>query len=92
MVETEPSISVPSDADSATVTDHPSATETRLPALPHGASFGSAGPGARHRRATQTAEMCWIDGRWSEALLHFLEAEAHLRGARLRHKMAPSHV
>lgn len=45
-------------------------------------------PRARHRRATQVAERCWIDGRWSDALLHFLEAEAHLHDVRQRRFLA----
>lgn len=53
----------------------------RLPHDPAGnaATVPVQTPHLRHQRARRAAELCWCDGRWSEALLHYLEAETHLR-------------
>jgi hypothetical protein len=36
------------------------------------------GPFERHQRARNAAEACWQRGRWSDALLLYMEAESHL--------------
>ncbi|GIX15756.1 MAG: hypothetical protein KatS3mg118_3715 [Paracoccaceae bacterium] len=43
--------------------------------------FSEGGPMERHRRARQVGDACWQRGSWTEALLHYMEAESHLMAA-----------